>query len=74
MMEQEVKPTAEIIKTVDLSRRPALCGATFKEHCQYPKCDCDSLDSLVDRDCAILDGHCDCERIQGVLNCKYNTF
>lgn len=32
---------SEIINTIDLSRRPALCGATFKEHCQYPKCDCD---------------------------------
>lgn len=20
---------------------PILCGATFKEHCQYPECDCD---------------------------------
>lgn len=29
---------------------------------------------LVDRDCVILDGKCNCERIQGVLNCKYNTF
>lgn len=30
--------------------------------------------TLVDRDCVILDGHCDCEKIQGVLNCKYNPF
>lgn len=39
-----------------------------------PEQECYPIDPLVDRDCVILDGRCNCERIQGVLNCKYNTF
>lgn len=25
----------------------AECGATFKEHCQYPKCDCDRIGQTI---------------------------
>lgn len=72
------------------------CQATFKEHCTYPKCDCDRDTvkkprfsevspplselaqracqpklggycdrTLVDRDCVMLDGKCNCKRQPG---------
>lgn len=47
--EQEVVTTEKIMST-EFPRFNRICGATFKEHCQFPKCDCDGTDPPLTRE------------------------